>query len=77
MKINSIIKEIRSTVIHWLVEISHELCVDESTLFKSVKLLNMYMIDLRNTMGKPLMGQSHISNEIVMVTPSRIQCFTR
>ena len=57
--------------------ISHELYVDESTLFKSVKLLNMYMIDLRNTMGKPLMGTYHTSNEIVMVPPSRLQCVTR
>ena len=67
----------RSTVVHWLVEISHELCVDEITLFKSVKLMDMYVIDLKNNMDTPLMGPSCLSNQIVTVPPSRLQCVAR
>ena len=67
----------QSTIVHWLVEISHEFCVDESTLLKSVKLMDMYVIDLRNNMGKPLMGQSYLSNQIVTVPPSILQCVVR
>ena len=70
-------QKMRSTVVHWLVEISHEFCVDKNTLFKSVKLIDVYVIDLRNNMGKPLMGSYCLNNKIVTVPTSRLQCVAR
>ena len=72
-----IFEDMRKEVISWLVDVSHVTEVDECSLFKAVKLMDLYFIHYSNKVMKTYTGTQRQNTNIIRFNKLNYQCIAR
>ena len=70
-------EEMRKKVISWLVDISYVTEVDECSLFKAVKLMDLYLIHYSNKVMRTYTGTQRQNTNIITFNKLSYQCIER
>ena len=70
-------EDMRKEVISWLVDVSHVTEVDECSLFKAVKLMDLYFIHYSNKVMKTCTGTQRQNTSIIRFNKLNYQCIAR
>ena len=62
---------------NWLVDISHVAEVDECTIFKAVKVMDLYLINYSNQWITAYIGTTQHHQNIIKITDLNIQYIAR